>query len=501
MRLILHLSLFLFTIISVQAEAIIFPGKIKNPVAQTVVLVCPPMELGAPIKKDTIALNEKNAFQFKFDSPRPFVAELIHGDLKVPVFIHPNQHVRLIISVQNAKKAAINFIGPGAKDNNFYLVYRKFIFTKEKEWLKQFESDIDKWYKATADYAKAQNNFLYEYQRKNKIQLSPALVQWVQQEIRYSSAHYLLLSPDEKGVDLGDMGGGSDDISSSRNFLFKDQPNIFQWKAFREGVKKQHLYLGKFNVINEEIIHHPWYQKFLLSYFYEHIVYWKSKYGTPETLEEEYNIASQNFEGKIKYYLQSQILKNGITNDKEGIELIYSAFRNSQAPLLLRQEIDGLYHKPKYSIEGKAFPISALRQINGNPIDSKLLHDKITYIFFWNNDEQVAKKEFYTFKRISKKFHEVEDVNILLVNTSGDPIKIAVGNQKYNLNLSKVKQLTLDPTIKNNIIGQYFLQEFSEFFVIGPRGKIISENCLPPSSNKVPKILRSVAQEYGLDGY
>ena len=290
--------------ISLYSQAIV-KGTIANSAKDTAFLYFHPTSLGTlgETLETTVALNGQ--FQFDINPLVAVPAVLEINDIQLLLFLFPDKSLQINIQKDVQNKVKIEFEGPAALDNQFYLNYRQEILKNTREVPPKLLTRFNpKGYLALQKKFK-QTRLDYLNQSQNSI--DSRLSTWLENNIVYQFANNLFTYPNQ--------------VHEPRD------PNK-SYYSFSENIILN----------NKSAILQSAYQAFIIN-FTRYKLEKTQKWGINTSAEEQFKFIRRYFVGDALYIYQFFLLNRGKFKKKKNREKEVKAFFASKAPEGYKQYI------------------------------------------------------------------------------------------------------------------------------------------------------------------
>ncbi|MBX2872011.1 MAG: hypothetical protein KTR30_07925 [Saprospiraceae bacterium] len=378
-------------------------GKVNQPVDTLVTLIVPPVSLGGESSTVTTRLSDKLEFRFTIRTNITTPAVISYGGFNIPIFIVPEQSFSLEFTADQREPHNLLFRGKGGADNTFLHQYIQFLAAETPP----IDSSVlgrttAKEYRRLMDQNRiAREHFLENHSQVADLEVSPQLLQWLQNDITYTYATALLRYPSV----FRDFHHGTKSRNPSNAYY-----------SFLEGIP--------FN--NPDAILQDSYQRFLESFIIhklERPMSWELRTGG----ERQYAVLSRFLFGPPLYYMQSLVFERTLNwlVDPDYMAKEYRSFMASEAPALLKQKLEKLRENPPKVYSIKSFSIigsPVLGEVfqfhTGDRPDSSFFQGQPTLLYFHNR--RISRVDFIIryLKKLSRNLENRRDINICLVDVN-----------------------------------------------------------------------------------
>lgn len=442
---------------------VIITGKITNPLSDDITVVTYPNPLIPEEKETTVALSG-NTFKLEVPVTEATLAELVHGNEVVPVYLEPGYSLELSFNGDKFLKS-IKFEGKGANENNYLAQYTR-----------RFDEVED--YQVLPDNIKLNERefteFL-EYRKKDQLKNLE----------KYSSKS--LVSEAFKAFALAeiDFGYANDKVT---------YPALRQ----RVGVSKNYVapsagfytFLEQLDV-QKGLAISPTYVTFLRNY----IAHNANAAGLTETdklyYKKSYGIAAEKLQGNARLLAQAHILKQSIQKG----HISYTAellkdYQTQHKNAALNTYLAGYFADNSKNALGSLAPDFKLKNIDGTEVALSDFKGKLVYLNFWQVGCGLCMIELPHMQALTK---QLEGKNVVFVNVALDE------NEELWRKTVTTKQLIGTHLylkgMEADLVKRYDLKEVPAYFLIDEEGRLLTAKARRPSDREAANdILRHLNQ-------
>ncbi|GIV35525.1 MAG: hypothetical protein KatS3mg031_3060 [Chitinophagales bacterium] len=405
-------------------------------------------------------------FRFSFKSKQPHFCSLVYENTSFPIFIKPGETITVKVENFNAAGIQMNHISEVSSENQLLLDItnlRQSLQSHVQQVL--IEGDASFYLKKVKIYNAACRQFVIRVVQQNG-DLDPRLLAWIQDEIRYSTAKMLLTYPM---------------LSSIYN---------------KEELPRDYFQLiSEVSINNENAINNPAYLEFLLYHFsYEYSATTKGHPLAAFDVEGKIKLSSELYSGTPLYYVQAQILIDGIQSRYDKIDKLYRKFQKSNAPEELKARLRIAYDYQEYPDFWSLLPTSSLLLPDGDVLDRSYLYGKVVFVDFWATWCQPCRTEIPHSIEMVENYRNEDDLVFLFVSLdrSIDTWKEFV--EKKFPKSSKVFHVILESEHANEILDRLGVIGIPRYMILNRQGRIVNNNATRPSQvgtySEIEKVLK-----------
>ncbi len=441
-----------------QGKAVI-SGKISNPLSDEITVITYPNPLIPEDKETTVELTG-NTFKLEIPVTGTTLAELVHGDEVVPVYLEPGYDLTLNFNGNKFLKT-IGFEGKGANENNYLAQYtRRFDEVEDYQVLPDNIKLDEEEFTEFLDYRrKDQLKYLEKYKGKNPV--SDAFNTFALSEINYSYANDKVNYPAMRFR----VGASKKYVAPSArfySFLKELDPNkgLAISPAYINFLRNYAAHLAKAAGISET---------------------------APDYYKQSYTLVADKLQDNARLLAQAYILKLSVQKGHVGYtkEMLanYKASGGNTAVLTYLQTVQS---QNAGNALGSLAPDFKLKSIDGTEVALSDLKGKVVYLNFWQAGCGLCLIELPHMQALTK---QLQGKNVVFVNVGLDE-----DEEKWRHTVT-TKQLLgthlyLDG-LDTDLAKEYNLKEVPAYFLIDQEGRFLSVKARIPSDREaVNDILR-----------
>lgn len=431
-----------------QGKAVI-SGKITNPLDDYVSLVTYANPLIPDEKVTEVELDGDN-FRIEVPVQQATVAELLHGDEVIQVYLEPGYDLELTVNGGKFFKT-IKYSGNGASENN-YLAYATARFDEEQD------------YQVLPDNIKLNaeefTEFL-DYRRADQLK-----------SLEKHAAKYAL-------------------SDTFRNFILtevefgyaKDKLN---YHALREQVLQLKLaapQAGFYNFMEQLDFQRPegHLSPAFVSFLLDYTSYYARQGGASKASEQYYkacyNIAAQRLQGPVRMMAQAQVLKQSIQfGHLKYTQELFKDFVARNPNVALNAYLKKLSNANKSLAQGSLAPDFTAVDVSGNEVSLSDFKGKLIYLNFWKSDCGLCLMEL---PHLQQLIGQLQGEKVIFLN-------VALGEtpEKWQ-QLVQQKQLQGEQLYAGNqaadLTQRYDLKDVPAYYLIDENGRFINLKARHPN--------------------
>lgn len=435
-------SLLLVQAAFAQGKAVI-TGKISNPLSDEIVVATTPDPL-IPEEVKTAVKLKGGSFRLEVPVNGATVAELLHDDEMVPVYLEPGFELNLTFNGDRFLKT-LKFEGKGANENNYLVQYtRRFDEVEEYQVMPDNIKLPEKEYTAFLEYRKKdQLKNLEKYIAKSPV--SEKFKKFALAEV--------------------DFGYANDKITYQSL-----RERVLMTARLQKPSAEFYTFLGQLDMQSPEN---------LLSYTFNNFLRNYTKYYTNEAgLQENdkayfktaYTIAGQKLQGPVKSVAQAHILKQSIQvgHLKHTNEMLQD-FRAKNNNPEIEAYFMKLYNQHKEFAIGSPAPDFQLKDTNGAPVSLSNFKGKVVYLNFWSTSCGLCMVEMPNMQQLT---NQLKDKNVVFLNVGMDEDE---ANWKKTVTGRKLQGVHVyTKGMDAELVKRYNLKDIPAYFLIDEEGNFIS---------------------------
>ncbi|GAB3203103.1 peroxiredoxin [Pontibacter aydingkolensis] len=444
-----HKSLLVLLTLLVQVQAVfaqgkaIITGKVINPLSNEIIVATTPNPLIPEEVQNTVQL-KGGSFKMEVPVNSAIVAELLHGDEVVPVYLEPGYELNLVFNGDKFLKT-IKFEGKGANENNYLAMYtRRFDEVEEYQVMPDNIKLSEKEFTAFLEHRKKdQLKNLDKYTAKNPV--SDKFRKFALAEINFGYANDKIT------------------YQSLRE-------SVLMTQRLQKPSEEFYTFLGHLDLNSPDNLLSYTFIIFLRNY----AKYYTTEAGIKESdksyFKTAYTIAGQKLQGQAKAVAQAHILKQSIQlgHLKYTGEMLQDFRANNKAP-----ELDAyftkLYNQNKEFAIGSPAPDFQLKDTNGASVSLSDFKGKIVYLSFWSTTCGLCMVEMPNLQQLTS---QLKDKEVVFVNVGLDE-----DEEKWKKTVTGRKLQGVQAYLKGmdaDLVKRYNLKDIPAYFLIDEEGGFIS---------------------------
>mgnify|MGYP005755251277 CR=1 FL=1 len=446
-----------------QGKAVI-TGKISNPLSDEITVAISPDPL-VPEEVKTAVKLKGGSFRLEVPVNGATVAELLHDDEVVPVYLEPGFELNLTFNGDRFLKS-LKFEGKGASENNYLVQYtRRFDEVEEYQVMPDNIKLPEKEFTAFLEYRKKdQLKNLEKYTAKNP--LSERFRKFALAEINFGYANDKITYQSLRERTL----------MTAR--LQKPSAEFYD-------------FLSQLDMHSTENLLSYTFVSFLRNY----TTYYTNETGLQETdkayFKTAYTIAGQKLQGQVKSVAQAHILKQSIQvgHLKYTNEMLQD-FRASNKSPELEAYFAKLYSQHKEFAIGSPAPDFQLKDMNGAGVSLSDFKGKVVYLNFWSTSCGLCMVEMPNMQQLTS---QLKDKDVVFLNVGMDEDE---ANWKKTVTGRKLQGVHVyTKGMDAELVKRYNLKDIPAYFLIDEEGNFISVKPRRPADREaVNEILRHLNQ-------
>ncbi|MBC5774610.1 TlpA family protein disulfide reductase [Pontibacter sp. KCTC 32443] len=445
-----------------QGKAII-TGKITNPLSDEITVITYPNPLIPEEKEITVELTG-NTFKLEIPVTETTLAELVHDNEVVPVYLEPGYTLNLSFNGDKFLKT-IKFEGKGANENNYLAQYtRRFDEVEDYQVLPDNIKLNEKGFTEFLDYRKKdQLKNLEKYSSKSPV--SEKFKVFALSEIEYGYANDKVTYPALRQR-----------VGETRNYV---APSA----AF-------YTFLDQLDV-QKGLAISPAYISFLQNY----TAHYTKAAGLAETdklyYKKNYTIAAEKLQGNARLLAQANILKQSIQKGHIGYseEMLKDYKVSSKQPEVVAYLEKYLKENSKNAL-GSLAPDFKLKSIDGSEVALSDFKGKLVYLNFWQAGCGLCMIELPHLQALTK---QLQNENIVFLNVGLDD-----DEEKWRKTVTTKQLLGTHLYLKGmdaELVKRYDLKEVPAYFLIDEEGRFLTVKARRPNDREAANdILRHLNQ-------
>ena len=448
-------------IVFAQGKAVI-TGKIANPLSGEIIVATTPNPL-VPEEVQTTVQLKGGSFRMEVPVNGAIVAELLHGDEMVPVYLEPGYELNLAFNGDKLLKS-LKFEGKGASENNYLVQYtRRFDEVEEYQVMPDNIKLSEKEFTAFLDYRKNdQLKNLDKYTTKSPV--SDKFRKFALAEINF---------------------GYANDKITYQSLREK----VLMSSRLQKPGAEFYTFLGQLDMQSPENLLSYTFITFLRNYT-KHLTTEAGLQENDKTyFKSAYTLAGQKLQGPVKAVAQAHILKQSIQNGhlKYTNEMLQDFRANNKAPEL-EAYFTKLYDQNKEFAIGSVAPDFQLKDINGATVSLSDFKGKVIYLSFWSTTCGLCMVEMPNMQQLT---NQLKDKNVAFVNVGLDEDE---ANWKRTVTGRKLQGVHVYlKGMDAELVKRYNLKDIPAYFLIDEEGAFISIKPRRPADREaVNEILKHV---------
>lgn len=441
------LNLFLLNIISNHTYAAIVPitAKISQPTDSVIGFSYKKTKNATKRSYFQMNLNAQGEARFELNIEGATFVEVHHGYQTVFVYLEEGDDLNLMFAGKKLFET-IQFEGKGAKNNNAWAQYRQQFRSHDQRLYEggyiQIQADAFVSEQANLQTAIAYAKWVDQQQQaqiqllnRQQTQISPALYTFLKTEINYSNA-------------------------TNRIVWFLEH----QYEDIQRS-KKAIDVLRSVSLRKKELLEHGAYQNFLKAYLL--YLYLPEDLSRQKVEHPLYQIASQQFTGKVKYFLQKELLyqTHYRSGDLDLGQKHFATFSNENSYPKYTEEVLSTYGGTLSGLESVAAPDFDMVDPNRNLIALGDYKGKVVYLSFWAS---WCKPCIEGFKKSASTRQQLQDMGVVLLNVSIDKKESAWREAMIRHNPTGINGLVLS---LEDISKKYDISSIPLYQIIDKNGK------------------------------
>jgi peroxiredoxin len=446
-----------------QGKAII-TGKITNPLSDEITVITYPNPLIPEEKETTVALNG-NTFKLEIPVTETTLAELVHDNEVVPVYLEPGYSLTLSFNGDKFLKT-IKFEGKGANENNYLAQYtRRFDEVEDYQVLPDNIKLNEKEFTEFLDLRKKdQLKNLEKYTAKSPV--SEKFKAFALSEIGFGYANDKVTYPALRQR----VGASKHYVAPSPSFYaFIDQLDVQNGLAIS-----------------------PAYIAFLRNY----TAHYTKAAGLTETdklyYKKNYTQAAEKLQGNARLLAQANILKQSIQKGHIGYteEMLQDYKAGNKLTEVVAYLEKYLAENSKNAL-GSLAPDFKLKSIDGSEVALSDFKGKLVYLNFWQTSCGLCMIELPHMQALTK---QLQDKNVVFVNVGLDE-----DEAKWRKTVTTKQLLGTHLYLQGmdaELVKRYDLKDVPAYFLIDEEGRFVTIKARRPSDREAAKdILRHLNQQ------
>ncbi|MBC5994102.1 TlpA family protein disulfide reductase [Pontibacter cellulosilyticus] len=425
-----------------QGKAII-TGKISNPLSDEIVVATTPNPL-IPEEVQTAVQLKGGSFRLEVPVNGAIVAELLHGEEVVPVYLEPGYELNLAFNGDKFLKT-LKFEGKGANENNYLVQYtRRFEEVEEYQVMPDNIKLTEKEFTAFLDYRKKdQLKNLEKYTTKSPV--SDKFRKFALAEINFGYAN--------------------DKIT-----YHSLRENVLMTTRLQKPSAEFYTFLKELDLQSQEN---------LLSYTFTTFLRNYAKYNANEAgLKESdkayfktaYSSIVEKLQGQVKAVAQADILKQSIQQGhlKYTTEMLQD-FKSINKNPELEAYFTKLYNENKEFAIGSPAPDFQLKDVNGAAVSLSDFKGKLVYLNFWSTICGLCMVEMPNMQQLTE---QLKGKNVVFLNVGLDE-----DEAKWKITVTGRKLQGVHLYLKGmdaELVKRYNLKDIPAYFMIDEEGNFIS---------------------------
>jgi peroxiredoxin len=445
-----------------QGKAII-TGKITNPLSDEITVVTYPNPL-IPQEKETTVVLSGNSFKLEVTVTEPTLAELVHDNEVVPVYLEPGYSLEVSFNGDKFLKT-IKFEGKGANENNYLAQYtRRFDEVEDYQVLPDNIKLNEKEFTEFLDYRKKdQLKNLEKYSSKSPV--SDKFKAFALSEIDYGYANDKVTYPALRQR-----------VGASKGYV---APSDAFYTFLNELDMQKGLAIS------------PAYIAFLRNY----IAHYAKAEGLSETdklyYKQSYSIAAQKLQGDARLLAQANILKQSIQKGHIGYtEEILNNYKTGGAKPEVVAYLETYLAQNSKNALGSLAPDFKLKSIDGSEVALSDYKGKLVYLNFWQVSCGLCMIELPHMQALTK---QLQGKNVVVVNVGLDE-----SEEQWRKTVTTKQLLGTHLYLKGlnaELVKKYDLKEVPAYFLIDEEGRFLKVKARRPNDREaVNDILRHLNQ-------
>ncbi|NEM96401.1 TlpA disulfide reductase family protein [Pontibacter burrus] len=441
----------------------IITGKITNPLSDDITVITYPNPL-IPQEKETTVELTGTTFKLEVPVTETTLAELVHGNEVVPVYLEPGYSLTLSFNGDKFLKT-IKFEGKGTNENNYLAQYtRRFDEVEDYQVLPDNIKLNEKEFTEFLDYRKKdQLKNLEKYTGKNPV--SDKFKAFALSEIDYSYANDKVSYPTLRQR-----------VGASKNYV---APSTGFYSFLNE------LDLNKGLAIS------PAYVVFLRNY----AAHLAKATGLTETdrlyYKKSYSLATEKLQGKARLLAQAHILKQSIEKGHIGYseEMMNNYKTGGANPEVITYLENYLAANSKNAL-GSLAPDFKLKSIDGSEVALSDFRGKVVYLNFWQAGCGLCMIELPHVQALTK---QLQGKNVGFVNISLDE-----DEEKWRKTVTTKQLQGTHLYLKGldaELVKRYDLKDVPAYFLLDEEGRFLTTKARRPNDREAANdILRYLNQ-------
>ena len=443
-----HKPLLLLLALVLQAQLIVaqgkavITGKISNPTADEVIIATTPNPL-IPEEVQT-AVQLKGGFRLEVPVTGTMVAELLHGEEMVQIYLEPGYELNLSFNGDKFLKT-LKYDGKGANENNYLVQYtRRFEEVEEYQVLPDNIKLPEKEFEAFLDYRKKdQLKNLEKYTAKSPV--SEKFRRFALAEINFGYAN--------------------DKIT-----YHSLRESVLMTNRLQKPSAAFYTFLTQLDMNNPDNLQSHTFIGFLRNYARFMAAEAGLQEGDRSYYKTAYTMLGQKLQSPVRNVAQAHVLKQSIQlgHLKYTTEMLQDFKASNKSP-----ELDSyftkLYDQNKAFAIGSPAPDFQLKDVNGATVSLSSFKGKLVYLNFWSTTCGLCMVEMPNLQQLTNqlKGKDVVFLNIGLDDDENNWKKMVTGRK---LQGTHVYLKGLDAELAK----RYDLKDLPAYFLIDEDGNFIS---------------------------
>ncbi|WP_114777697.1 TlpA family protein disulfide reductase [Botryobacter ruber] len=461
--LFLLLALLLTTNGLLAQSKVVITGKVTKPLSEYVTVVTYPSPFVPEEVENEVELQGE---QFRLEIPvsKAMVAELVHGDEVVPVYLEPGFELNLSFNGGKFLKT-IKYEGKGANENNYLAQsVRRFSEIEEYQVLPDNVKLREGEFIEFLDYRKNdQENFLEKFTAKAPV--SATFKSFAQAEIDFAYA-------------------------DDRITYFDIREQVIRTEGRLTPSPSYFKYLETLDMQRQTNLLSPAFTSFLRNY----TTYYTKAAGIQETNKEYYitgyNQAKKKLTAEVQALALAQVLRQSLQKGhlKYSEEMLRDFLAINKHPEAA-DYLQKLYDKNKDFAIGSPAPNFKLTNANGDTVALSDFKGKVIYLSFWRSDCGLCLIDLPHLQDLTSR---LENESLVFLNVSMDEDAAAWRNAVAKKRLQGV-QLHMKE-MDADLVKRYELKNVPAYFLIDEEGNLITAKPRRPNDREVEKDLQRLTE-------
>lgn len=464
MQKILLLCSFLLSAFSLHAQTAQLSGKAAKTEADSILVVVNPNPLSAREAQSRSGIDAQGEFALSVPLRQPTVADLVHEEDAVSIFLQPGDQLELRFNANDFGKT-LKFKGRGANENNFLVAYNlKFVENDDYQVLPE---NIDLKEAAFIEFLdlrkKDQLLFLERYHAKAP--LSQAFQHYMRAEIEYNWAN--------------------------------DRLTFADLKQRVKGGPKLALSLGYYDYLNQVTLNNPQalgshaYAEFLKNYLQFQAASAQHRKTDRDYYQVVYNLAKEKLTGEPRNLLLAHTLHESMKHGPiQYTNQLFADFEKLNTNQDLNEFLAGAYDVSKAFALGSPAPDFQLPSISGQQMSLADFKGRVVYLNFWSSKCGPCQMDLPYAQELEK---ELAGKNVIFVNVGMDTDKAL---WQRAVNSRKLQGVQLYGGQQPELLSKYKVTDVPAYYLIDTDGTFISTKARRPSNDgATAQILQALGQK------